>query len=395
MLISMLLDDLEDGAISALYQVGPYVITIKQRPTEGRVLDKDLEEQQEAMAKLPLEAAQRAGEYVSAFPNVGLVVWQAGFVLAEWLIRAAPLGGGPAAWAALNVLELGCGVGQLGIPLACAGAAVTLTDLPHVTPLTRENAGLNAAALARPPRVVPFIWGSDPAALGFCCGGGGGGSGDVSEGGSGGDGGAAAAGGEGEGSGGGGGGAAAWQRPLDMVVAADVLYEPQYYGQLLDSLVAFCRMGGGRGAGGCEWARGHRIIASAAQARGGGGEAGSSGDGGGGAAGEEPPASGSGGSGGCGGGLDGGALPRARPLCFICYRRRRYKEDGFEEMALARGFGAVVEVPAAELHPDYQEGYCLIELVHDGRLLLRGGAAGVAGAGAAPEEGPGADGGGP
>ena len=48
------------------------------------------------------------GEYDSAFPNVGLVVWQAGFVLGEWLLRAQPLGpwGKP-----LRVLELGCGIG--------------------------------------------------------------------------------------------------------------------------------------------------------------------------------------------------------------------------------------------------------------------------------------------
>jgi hypothetical protein len=49
------------------------------------------------------------GEYDSAFPNVGLVVWQAGFVLGEWLLRAQPLGpwGKP-----LRVLELGCGIGE-------------------------------------------------------------------------------------------------------------------------------------------------------------------------------------------------------------------------------------------------------------------------------------------
>jgi hypothetical protein len=114
MLLSMLLDDLEDDAVSALYQVGreacgrarragagrgegrtgaraarraaaaagagrrrprrprqppaplrpwasrqvgPYVITIKQRPGEGRVLDKELEEEQEQVGA----AGGRAG----------------------------------------------------------------------------------------------------------------------------------------------------------------------------------------------------------------------------------------------------------------------------------------------------------------------------------------------
>jgi SAM-dependent methyltransferase len=57
-------------------------------------------------------------EYDSAFPNVGLVVWQAGFVLGEWLLRAKPLG----PWSKpLRVLELGCGIGAA---LALFGAAV-------------------------------------------------------------------------------------------------------------------------------------------------------------------------------------------------------------------------------------------------------------------------------
>lgn len=48
------------------------------------------------------------GDYVSAFPCVGLVVWQAGFVLADWLLRTKPLG----PWnAPVRVLELGCGTG--------------------------------------------------------------------------------------------------------------------------------------------------------------------------------------------------------------------------------------------------------------------------------------------
>jgi hypothetical protein len=58
------------------------------------------------------------GEYDSAFPNVGLVVWQAGFVLGEWLLRAQPLG----PWRKpIRVLELGCGIGAA---LALCDAAV-------------------------------------------------------------------------------------------------------------------------------------------------------------------------------------------------------------------------------------------------------------------------------
>jgi hypothetical protein len=216
MLLNMLFDDEDEGSVSALFQVGDIVVQLKQRPTEGRVLNKEKEELQDYVR--PFEAARTAfvalkpataapsvgnsncsdvltvhsssavaaaalrsdtppriqgtkckgtrvpelvadqchqhsaaaglhlrrrqfcllimsmsasnlwcprlqamahpeesclpqtadGEYDSAFPNVGLVVWQAGFVLGEWLLRAKPLGpwGKP-----LRVLELGCGIG--------------------------------------------------------------------------------------------------------------------------------------------------------------------------------------------------------------------------------------------------------------------------------------------
>jgi hypothetical protein len=158
------------------------------------------------MATTALEAGQRAGgPYVSAFPNVGLVVWQAGFVLAEWLIRAAPLG----PWPGRAVVELGCGVGQLGIPLACTGARVTLTDLPHIVGLTAENVALNAHAMPVAPRVMPFTWGADDAGcLGYGGSSGGSGGGEVGSSGGGGGGGEA--------------GSVAPQGPLDMVIAADV-----------------------------------------------------------------------------------------------------------------------------------------------------------------------------
>jgi hypothetical protein len=138
-----------------------------------------------------------------------------------------------------------------------------------------------------------------------------------------------------------------------------VLYEPQYYGQLLDSLVALCRMGGQRTT-----ARGWGDCPAAASA-----PAQVVGDSRGSADGVEEKVTDPGQRLSRGSSSGGGSgQPRALPLCFICYRRRQYKEKGFEVMALARGFLAVEEVPASQLHPDYQEGYHLIELVHDGRL---------------------------
>lgn len=159
-------------------------------------------------------------KYDSAFPNVGLVVWQSGFVLGEYLLRAKPLG----PWnKPLRVLEFGCGTGQLGIVLALAGADVVLTDLDHITPLTQVNIDLNAARCSVVPRAVPYKWGTDIATIS----------------------------------------SAAQQqpdqqqqpealseaphqqqaqqhRPWDVIVAADVLYEPQHYDELLMSLTQLC-----------------------------------------------------------------------------------------------------------------------------------------------------------
>ncbi len=40
-------DDGEDGAVTALFQVGPHVLQLKQRPEEGREYKKELEDAQE------------------------------------------------------------------------------------------------------------------------------------------------------------------------------------------------------------------------------------------------------------------------------------------------------------------------------------------------------------
>jgi hypothetical protein len=51
MLLNMLFDDDDDdddeSSVSALFQVGDIVVQLKQRPTEGRVLDKEKEELQD------------------------------------------------------------------------------------------------------------------------------------------------------------------------------------------------------------------------------------------------------------------------------------------------------------------------------------------------------------
>lgn len=77
--------------------------------------------------------------------NVGLCVWQSGFVLAELLLRLPPYG----QFADVTVVELGCGTGVVGMALALAGCAhVCMTDLPHVLPLTAVNLAANGLAFA-------------------------------------------------------------------------------------------------------------------------------------------------------------------------------------------------------------------------------------------------------
>ncbi|WIA10457.1 hypothetical protein OEZ85_010648 [Tetradesmus obliquus] len=297
MLLNMLFDDEDEGSISALFQVGDIVVQLKQRPTEGRVLDKAKEELQDYALAHPEESClpkTADGEYDSAFPNVGLVVWQAGFVLGEWLLRAQPLGpwGKP-----LRVLELGCGIGQLGIVLALAGADVTLTDLAHITPLTQENADINASRCVVKPTVTPYMWGTPVADIqaprqqqqqqqqqqeGQT-------PGDPQQ---------------------------QQQQPWDVIVAADVLYEPQYYDKLLSSLLQLCP-----------------APPAAADTA-------------------EQPASSSSSS----------SSSSASPPIYMCYRFRKYDERGFEARAEAAGF-AVTAVPVEELHADYQcGGYRVIRL---------------------------------
>lgn len=163
-----------------------------------------------------------SGPPLSSLANVGLVVWQAGYLLAEHLLRTAPLdprsphcwlrasagrrcarlavrsaaaaGAADAAaaaaaapagatagwevvdvdlssWRGVAVVDLGTGPGTVGLALAAAGADVALTDLPHVLPLAAANLAANRdpnSQLLGPgggrAAVVPYSWGEDPAA---------------------------------------------------------------------------------------------------------------------------------------------------------------------------------------------------------------------------------------
>ncbi|EFN52560.1 hypothetical protein CHLNCDRAFT_138545 [Chlorella variabilis] len=92
--------------------------------------------------------------------RVGLVVWQAGFVLADLLLRRPPFG----SWHGAAVLDLGCGTGLVGILLALAGAEVVLSDQPHITPLAEENMRANLTPGLHRACVVDYTWGQGDAA---------------------------------------------------------------------------------------------------------------------------------------------------------------------------------------------------------------------------------------
>lgn len=89
--------------------------------------------------------------------NVGLVVWQSGVVLADYLLCNPPYGD----WSGVRVVDLGCGTGIVGICMALAGASVVLSDLPHITALAKENLDRNCLSAHRDVRVVDYEWGED------------------------------------------------------------------------------------------------------------------------------------------------------------------------------------------------------------------------------------------
>ncbi|CAE7235250.1 VCPKMT, partial [Symbiodinium pilosum] len=82
-------------------------------------------------------ASQKHSEH-----GVGGNLWGAALVLCRFLASPARPAGGYLA--GKTVLELGSGTGAAGLAAASLGAAVTLTDLPQVLPLTFSNMAANS-----------------------------------------------------------------------------------------------------------------------------------------------------------------------------------------------------------------------------------------------------------
>ena len=123
-------------------------------------------------------------------------VWDSGLVFARWVTHhrhALRLDGA-------HAIELGAGVGTSGLAAAVCGARVLLTDVADALPLLDANARANAPLCAHTPRVGELCWGGEAAHVHDAM-------------------------------------ARAWgsARP-DIVLASDVVYDPEGYGPLLATL---------------------------------------------------------------------------------------------------------------------------------------------------------------
>uniref|UniRef100_A0A7S4BTE9 Calmodulin-lysine N-methyltransferase n=1 Tax=Chrysotila carterae TaxID=13221 RepID=A0A7S4BTE9_CHRCT len=131
-------------------------------------------------------------------------VWDSGVFFAEWIAAAAaarathPRAHAYADWRGRRVVELGAGCGVAGLAAAKLGAALLLTDLEEALPLLRLNAVANAAGCSFAPRVAALSWGSQSDALLAVTAFGG--------------------------------------APIDLVLCTDVVYAPELYEPLLQTL---------------------------------------------------------------------------------------------------------------------------------------------------------------
>eukprot|EP00878_Enallax_costatus_P006918 GHUV01007249.1.p2 GENE.GHUV01007249.1~~GHUV01007249.1.p2 ORF type:complete len:138 (+),score=73.30 GHUV01007249.1:778-1191(+) len=118
---------------SQLLQVGPYSLLLHQRPKDSgntaHLRKQQRQQQQQKHGEEPELDGMPQQDMQDRLSHVGLVLWQSGFVLADFLLLRLPQlqrpgSGSSSSWAGVRVLELGCGGGTVGMFLALAGAQV-------------------------------------------------------------------------------------------------------------------------------------------------------------------------------------------------------------------------------------------------------------------------------
>lgn len=123
----------------------------------------------------------------------GSLIWDAGRVLSEYLTDNMSQVSGK------RILELGAGTGVVGLTAASLGATdVILTDKPELMPLIEQN--IKANGVATNARAMPLVWGDDVTTAG-----------DDN------------------------------LLMADIVCGSDLLYAPDSFGFLLDTLLQVCQ----------------------------------------------------------------------------------------------------------------------------------------------------------
>lgn len=97
--------------------------------------------------------------YQNSIGNVSCVVWDAALVLTKYLEKQSTKS--PFWLKGLRIVELGAGLGCVGIAAACYGGDVIMTDLPEVVPQLEKTIDLNRAAWSEKGKIsaVALAWG--------------------------------------------------------------------------------------------------------------------------------------------------------------------------------------------------------------------------------------------
>ncbi|KAI9143703.1 putative methyltransferase-domain-containing protein [Paraphysoderma sedebokerense] len=90
--------------------------------------------------------------------EIGGYIWDTSFILSSWLLCTQI--SNVHDWKEKKCLEFGAGVGLVGLILGILKAEIVLTDLPEISPVTRENVEKNLQNYNN-ARVMNLSWGLD------------------------------------------------------------------------------------------------------------------------------------------------------------------------------------------------------------------------------------------